>query len=247
MKTIKLENIEWIESPNRFKGRTAKVSAIVIHWWDDPAKRPSISGVINTFKNPATEVSAHFIVSGDRVVQMVNMADTAWHARQANPFTVGIEVDPNTPGNTYETVGALVKFIRGYYPGIPLKRHSDYVATSCPGTLDIGRIDAIAKGTYTPPVTTPTKPLYRVYKGTVQVGAYSVEKNAYNAYKTKSATKIELNGKDVTSSLVAKYEPKPAPQPTTPEPYRDDELHSKVDKANGLLAQILALLTKIFK
>lgn len=146
MKKVTLKDIEWIESPNYTQGRSSGVKAVVIHWYDDPRKEPSIGGVVSYFKNRSAQVSAHFVVSGDRIVQMVNMNDTAWHALHANPYTVGIEVDPRTPGSTYETVGALVKFIRSYYKGIPVKKHSDYVATRCPGTIDVQKIKNIASG-----------------------------------------------------------------------------------------------------
>lgn len=137
---------EWIPSPNFKKGRTAAIKYIVIHHWDDPAKKPKIQGVVNHFKDPDVEVAAHYVVSGERVIQMVDEKDTAWHSRQANPYTIGIEVDPQVPGKTYETVGALVKEIRGRHGELPLKKHSDFVNTSCPGDLDLARIDKEAKG-----------------------------------------------------------------------------------------------------
>lgn len=132
---------EWISSPNFKAGRTSPIKYIVIHHWDDPAKKPTIQGVINHFKNPRIEVAAHYIVSGDRIIQMVKESDTAWQARSANPYTIGIEVDPQVPGNTYATVGRLVREIRSRHGHLPLRKHSDFVNTSCPGNLDINRID----------------------------------------------------------------------------------------------------------
>lgn len=132
---------EWVPSPNFKSGRTEAVKYIVIHHWDDPARKPKIEGVINRFKDPAIEIAAHYVVSGDRIVKMVEEKDTAWHARSANPFTIGIEVDPQVPGDTYETVGALVQDIRSRYGNLPLKRHCDFVNTTCPGELDLARID----------------------------------------------------------------------------------------------------------
>jgi hypothetical protein len=139
-------NYEWIASPNFQKGRTQPIRYIVIHHWDDPAKKPKIDGVINHFKDPKVQVSAHYIVSGDRVVKMVQEADTAWHAKQANPYTIGIEVDPQVPGNTYKTLAALVRDIRTRHGDLPLKKHSDFNQTSCPGNLDLPRIDKEAQG-----------------------------------------------------------------------------------------------------
>lgn len=133
-------------SPNFKKGRTSAIKYIVIHHWDDPAKKPKIEGVVNHFEDPAVEVSAHYVVSDGLIIQMVKETDTAWHARSANPYTIGIEVDPQVPGDTYKTVGQLVKEIRGRYGDLPLRKHSDFVNTSCPGDLDLARIDKEARG-----------------------------------------------------------------------------------------------------
>lgn len=136
---------EWIPSPNFKKGRTAAIKYIVIHHWDDPDKKPTVQGVVNHLKDPEVEVAAHYVVSGDRVIQMVDENDTAWHARSANPYTIGIEVDPQVPGDTYRTVGQLVREIRVRHGNLPLRKHSDFVKTSCPGDLDLARIDKEAK------------------------------------------------------------------------------------------------------
>lgn len=132
---------EWIPSPNFKLGRTQDIKYIVIHHWDDPAKKPTVAGVVGHFENREKEVSAHYIVSDQRVIQMVRETDVAWHARQANPFTIGIEVDPNVPGGTYATVGNLVREIRERWGNLPLRRHCDFNNTSCPGNLDLARID----------------------------------------------------------------------------------------------------------
>lgn len=246
MKVITLDDIEWIESPNYYEGRTARVDAITIHWWDNPAKNPTIEGVIRTFQNPLTEVSAHFIVSGDRVIQMVNMGDTAWHCRQGNPTTIGIEIDPNVPGNTYETVGALVRFIRGYYGNISLRPHSFYVATACPGTISLSKIDDYAYGRVISPTPIPVPPTpvtvksyYKVIKDGKQIGAYTVEINAYNAYKSQTADKITLEGNDITQSLLDKYEPKPVISE------KDTEQDSKLGNLNSRLSAMETLVNYI--
>ncbi len=132
---------EWKPSPNYYPGRTDNIKYIVIHHWDDPAKKPQLEGVISHLRNPKVEVAAHYVVSDKRVVQLVKEADTAWHAIQANPYTIGIEVDPNAPGSTYATVGKLVKDIRSRHGNLPLKKHSDFNETDCPGDLDLARIE----------------------------------------------------------------------------------------------------------
>jgi hypothetical protein len=131
-------------TPNRWIGGN-RMEVIVIHWWDDPSKKPSLGGVVNWLTNAASQVSAHYVVSGNTVYQLAEENDITWHARDANPFSIGIEVDPNTPPGTYETLGELVRDIRSRRGNLPLKRHSDYVQTGCPGSIDLARIDREAK------------------------------------------------------------------------------------------------------
>lgn len=126
---------------------------IVIHWWGEPANKPTLTGTVNWLRNPSTQVSAHYVVSGDTVHQLVQEENIAWHARQANPYTIGIEVDPNVPGNTYKTVAQLVKEI-SLRRGIAINSdtiapHKRFVITACPGTLDLARIIREANGTNT--------------------------------------------------------------------------------------------------
>ncbi|MGW1346416.1 N-acetylmuramoyl-L-alanine amidase [Kribbella sp. NPDC002412] len=69
-------------------GRTAAISTIVIH-----VTQGSYAGTISWFKNPSSQVSAHYVVrsSDGQITQMVAEKDTAWHVRSANPYTIGIE------------------------------------------------------------------------------------------------------------------------------------------------------------
>lgn len=117
---------------------------IVLHWWGDPAKKPTLQGTVNWLKNPASQVSANYVVSGKTIVKLVSEADIAWHARQANPKSIGIEIDPNTPPGTYETVQWLCADIarrRGLKANSTvITGHKTFVNTACPGTIDIARI-----------------------------------------------------------------------------------------------------------
>jgi hypothetical protein len=135
-------DITFRQSPN-YSGNMGAKSVIVIHWWGNPADKPSLSGTVNWLCNPAAKVSAHYVVSGKSVYQLVREEHVAWHAMQANPFSIGIEVDPNTPPGTYETVIQLCREIVERHRmnrSSCIKRHKDYVNTACPGTLDIERI-----------------------------------------------------------------------------------------------------------
>lgn len=52
----------------------------------------SYAGIISWCKNPNALVSVHYVVrsSDGQITQMVREADVAYHARTANPFTIGI-------------------------------------------------------------------------------------------------------------------------------------------------------------
>jgi N-acetyl-anhydromuramyl-L-alanine amidase AmpD len=69
-------------------GRTQAIRAIVIHETDG-----SYLSAVNWFQNPRSNVSAHYLVRawGGGITQFVAESDTAYHARAANPWSIGIE------------------------------------------------------------------------------------------------------------------------------------------------------------
>lgn len=150
-------------SPNYTPGRTQSIKVIVIHWWGEPSAGYTFDGVVNYFMKPSSQVSAHYVVSEGKIKNLVNPKDTAWHARQANPFSIGIEVDPKGSQKTYETVARLVADLRKTYGNLPLKKHSDYVATKCPGSISLRKIEQLTKEDEVPTLTTRTD-LNRIYK-----------------------------------------------------------------------------------
>lgn len=128
------------------KPRTFKF--VILHWWDDPSKNPTLSGVMGWFKNPASKVSAHYVVSGEKVIQMVEEDNIAWHCGNMNPESIGIEIDPKFPDKTYETVAELIRDIctRRNLPinSDTIKGHREFANTTCPGTLDIMKVIKLA-------------------------------------------------------------------------------------------------------
>ncbi|WP_326825004.1 golvesin C-terminal-like domain-containing protein [Streptosporangium sp. NBC_01756] len=64
------------------------IDRIVIH-----VTQGSYAGTISWFQNPAAQVSAHYVVrsSDGDITQMVREKDRAWHARDWNSRSVGIE------------------------------------------------------------------------------------------------------------------------------------------------------------
>ncbi|MFI2083100.1 N-acetylmuramoyl-L-alanine amidase [Streptomyces rubiginosohelvolus] len=80
----------WVpaHAENFAAGRTATVNKVVVH-----VTQGSYAGSISWFQNPASQVSAHYVIrsSDGEVTQTVRDKDTAWHARSANSSSVGIE------------------------------------------------------------------------------------------------------------------------------------------------------------
>src|SRR5690554_6375059 len=75
-------------SSNYNASRSAAVSAVTLH-----TAQGSYAGTISWFKNSTSNVSAHYVIrsSDGQVTQMVRNAHTAWHVRNQNSYTLGIE------------------------------------------------------------------------------------------------------------------------------------------------------------
>lgn len=141
--------IEWIPSPNWNARAILNPRGIAVHhfgWRDEPGKPRvyfGIQGAINRFSNPEAKVSAHFLVSEGRIVQMVPLIGVAWHAGSANGTRVGIENDPRWSPETYKTSTLLSACILRL-SGLPandetLKPHNAFGNTLCPGECNMGR------------------------------------------------------------------------------------------------------------
>lgn len=131
------EYITKFTSPNRTRGRGGRqITGIVIHWWDDPSKKPSFDGVVQWLCRPGGGSSAHYVVEAGRVACIVDLKDTAWHCGHypSNQATIGIECNPRMSSGDLETIAELIADIRKVYGNLPLSKHSDYQDTSCPGT-----------------------------------------------------------------------------------------------------------------
>src|SRR6478752_3078176 len=128
-------------------GQPRNVQYITIHWWGDPAQKPEFMGVVSYLCRENGNTSAHVVAEAGRVAWIVNGYDAAWHSGSAvgNATSIGIECNPRATDADYQTIGELVRDIRKIYGDLPLRRHSDWINTGCPGVYDINRIDAIAR------------------------------------------------------------------------------------------------------
>jgi len=78
----------WDPSPNFSSRGGTKIDAIVIHTTEG-----SYSGSLSWMKNPASQVSAHYLVNTNgAITQLVDLANRAWHATYYNSRSIGIEI-----------------------------------------------------------------------------------------------------------------------------------------------------------
>lgn len=84
-----------------------------------------MAGTDTTFRNPHAEASAHFGVSrGGAVWQWVNTDDQAWHAFDANTYSIGVEHAgfpwEGLTDNQVMSTGILYAWAHKHYPAIDL-------------------------------------------------------------------------------------------------------------------------------
>ncbi|MBB5868283.1 hypothetical protein F4553_001662 [Allocatelliglobosispora scoriae] len=116
----------WVaaSTANYGAGRSSGITTVVIH-----VTQGSYAGTVSWFQNPSAGVSAHYVVksSNGEITQMVREGDTAYHARSANAYGVGIEhegfvADPSWFTDAmYRSSAALTRYLCDKY-GIPKSR-----------------------------------------------------------------------------------------------------------------------------
>ena len=110
-------------STNYTASRSAAVGAVTLH-----TAQGSYAGTISWFQNSTANVSAHYVIrsSDGQVTQMVREAHTAWHARNHNSYTLGIEHEGYVSNSAWYTSAM-------YNASAALVRHfcARYSAISC--------------------------------------------------------------------------------------------------------------------
>lgn len=124
-------------SPSNYTAsRSAAIGAVTIH-----TTQGSYAGTISWFKNPAAQVSAHYVIrsSDGQVTQMVRNAHTAWHVRSHNSYTLGIEHEGYISNSSWYTTAmynassALVRNFCSKYSAI--KCSSAYSGSASSGSV----------------------------------------------------------------------------------------------------------------
>jgi hypothetical protein len=136
----------------------AKPAKVVIHQFGTVGV-DTINSTINTFSNPDGErkVSAHFVVSGKRIIQMVSLKDRAYHAGPVGNDYIGIETDPAQDADTIASTKKLLTALKAKY-GYEITKtlHKDVPgnSTNCGASITLSKYD-LTPAVVTPPVVVP--------------------------------------------------------------------------------------------
>lgn len=82
----------FVESPNKTPTKGREIDLVVMHTAEVGERPDSAEAVARWFARPSTNVSAHYCVDANSVVQCVRERDIAWHARGGNANSIGIEL-----------------------------------------------------------------------------------------------------------------------------------------------------------
>ena len=82
----------FVESPNVTRAGGRVIDLVVMHTMEIDERLDAAEAVARWFSRPDAQVSAHYCVDADSVVQCVREEDIAWHARGGNARSIGIEL-----------------------------------------------------------------------------------------------------------------------------------------------------------
>ena len=106
----------------------------------------TLGSTLNTFTNNNMDrpASAHFVVSGKRIIQMVSLKDRGYHAGRIGINYVGIETDPAQDADTIASTKKLLAALRDKY-GYELVKtlHKDIPenSTNCGASITLSNYD----------------------------------------------------------------------------------------------------------
>lgn len=118
---------------NNRPGRRKPKGILIHHWGVDGQTHDGVVAYLRRYR-PANPTSAHEVISSGRVTQIVPLLKQAWHARSANPDWIGLENRPEMSDGDWATlVQRCADIERETGQSMRYGKHSDFVATSCPG------------------------------------------------------------------------------------------------------------------
>lgn len=137
---------------NNFPSNPSKA---VIHDFGTLGK-DTFSGTVAWFQNPKAEVSAHFVISGKNIVQMVAIKDRAYHAGSAGNNFIGIETDPAQDPDTIASTRKVLEQLKAKYGyQLELIEHNQLMPTACGDDVNLQNYDITPPKPVDPPVTPP--------------------------------------------------------------------------------------------
>jgi hypothetical protein len=157
------------ESNNYYKTRYAR-DGLTVHWWGDGTGADNHDNIVNYMNEQAAagNKSVNYVLSDNKITLCVSPDNVAWASQGGNPTTISVETQPTLGAEGYKKWGWLVDQLEQRYgKSLPLHRHSEFFATSCPGTIDLDRIrgeaDKWKRGEYdqvapAPPAPVPALP-----------------------------------------------------------------------------------------
>jgi N-acetyl-anhydromuramyl-L-alanine amidase AmpD len=86
-----IKNPPFIKAKNYYTGRSKPVELIIIHTMEAPEKGTTAESVAKYFRDSGVKASAHYCIDNDSIVQCVWDNNTAWHCKNANSNSIGLE------------------------------------------------------------------------------------------------------------------------------------------------------------
>ncbi len=137
-------NCWWVGTPNYTPGNYG-IEALFPHW-----TAGSFDAAVSTLTNPNAQASAHYVIEGADVAQLVEETDSAWHCGNYyyNMRAIAYEL-VGWPGNppSYDTLDTCARLMaeasNAYFDGAELvlgenvMLHQWVYPTQCPGETDV--------------------------------------------------------------------------------------------------------------
>lgn len=149
------------EQSNGYYATKYARNGITWHWWGGGEQEDKHDSIVQYLikQGEAQIKSVNYVVSDAKITMMVDPDYVAWCSGPGNPTTISVECEPGLSDEGYKRAAWLAKTLeKRYNKKLQFYKHKDWMATACPGTIDVDRIrreaDAISGGELKP-VPTP--------------------------------------------------------------------------------------------